>query len=105
MFKGNSVIKKKRISTWLIVAVIMLLGAVLIWVDNPVVQPGSLVNKLMASLIVVAFCQLILLLDELFVRLWNWLVALNFFEKFKALTDKKSELSENTKYKINIRTR
>ena len=99
MFKGNSVIKKKRISTWLIVAVIMLLGAVLIWVDNPIVQPGSLVNKLMASLIVVAFCQLILLLDELFVRLWNWLVALNFFEKFKAMTDKKSELSENTKYK------
>lgn len=92
-------IKKKRISTWIIVAVIMLLGAVLIWVDNPVVRPGSLVNKLIASLIVAAICLLILLLDELFVRLWNWLVTLNFVDKFKLLTRKKPEFVEDKKNK------
>ncbi|MCK7240222.1 type VI secretion protein VasK [Enterobacter kobei] len=92
-------IKKKRISTWIIVAVIMLLGAVLNWVDNPVVRPGSLVNKLIASLIVAAICLLILLLDELFVRLWNWLVTLNFVDKFKLLTRKKPEFVEDKKNK------
>ncbi|HCM9274270.1 TPA: type VI secretion protein VasK [Enterobacter kobei] len=77
----------------------MLLGAVLIWVDNPVVRPGSLVNKLIASLIVAAICLLILLLDELFVRLWNWLVTLNFVDKFKLLTRKKPEFVEDKKNK------
>ncbi|MFW7211182.1 ImcF-related family protein [Enterobacter sp. BNK-32] len=77
----------------------MLLGAVLNWVDNPVVRPGSLVNKLIASLIVAAICLLILLLDELFVRLWNWLVTLNFVDKFKLLTRKKPEFVEDKKNK------
>lgn len=99
MLKETSVVKKKRVSTWIFVIVFMILGNVLIWVDNFVIQPGYFVNKWRASLIVAAICLVILCLDELFVRLWNWLVALNFVDKFKALMGKKPEISDDKKNK------
>ncbi|HEL8024421.1 TPA: type VI secretion protein VasK [Escherichia coli] len=87
--------KKKRISTWLIVAIILFVGIALIWLSNPFVHPDGREKKMMASLVVIAVCLGILLFDELFVRLWCRLVALSFIQKFKALTGKEPERTED----------
>ncbi|WP_428945858.1 ImcF-related family protein [Pantoea sp. FN060301] len=87
-------VKKKRISTWIIVAIIILVGAGLIWLNNPLVRLDGQEKKLIASLILVVICLGILLFDELFVRLWNWLVSLSFIKKFKMLTGQKPGLPE-----------
>ncbi|MDZ4033964.1 hypothetical protein U0868_20645 [Kluyvera ascorbata] len=88
-------IKKKRISTWLIVAIIIIVSAGLIWLNNPFIRLDGQEKKLMASLIVVAICLGILLFDVLFVRLWDWLVSLSFIQRFKDLTGKKPEQPEH----------
>ncbi|MFI8415930.1 ImcF-related family protein [Serratia sp. NPDC078593] len=64
----------------------MLLGAGLIWIDNPFLQLSSKEKKLTASLIVISVCLAIMLFDDLFVRLWQWLISLSFIQKFRLQT-------------------
>lgn len=87
-------IKQKRISTWLIVAIIIIVSAGFIWLNNPFVRLAGQEKKLMASLIVIAVCLGILLFDALFVLLWDWLVSLSFIQRFKVLTGMKPEQPE-----------
>ncbi|WIX58516.1 hypothetical protein [Escherichia coli] len=47
-------VKKKRISSWLIVAIIIFVGVGLIWLANPFVHFDGREKKMMASLVVVA---------------------------------------------------
>ncbi|MFC6363200.1 ImcF-related family protein [Tatumella punctata] len=84
-------IKKKRISTWLIVAIVIIVSTGLIWLNNPFLRLAGQEKKLMASLIVVAICLGILLFDALFVWLWDRLISLSFIQKFKILTGVKPE--------------
>ena len=84
-------IKKKRISTWLIVAIVIIVSTGLIWLNNPFSRLAGQEKKLMASLIVVAICLGILLFDALFVWLWDRLISLSFIQKFKILTGVKPE--------------
>ncbi len=98
-------IKKKRISTWLTVAIIIIVSAGFIWLNNPFVRLAGQEKKLMASLIVVSICLGILLFDALFVRLWDWLVSLSFIQRFKVLTGMKPEQPEyeqnnNRRYEV-----
>lgn len=88
-------IKKKRISTWLIVAIILVVSAGLIWLNNPFVRLAGQEKKMMASLIVVAVCLGILLFDTLLAQLWEWLVSLRFMQRFKALTGMQPEQPED----------
>ncbi len=92
-------VKKKRISTWIIVAIIILMSVGLIWLNNPFLRLDGREKKLFASLIVVIICLAILLLDELFVRLWDWLVSLSFIQRFTTLTGKKPEQPTNEQSK------
>ena len=98
-------IKKKRISTWLTVAIIIIVSAGFIWLNNPFVRLAGQEKKLMASLIVVSICLGILLFDALFVRLWDGLVSLSFIQRFKVLTGMKPEQPEyeqnnNRRYEV-----
>lgn len=94
-------VRKKRISTWLIVAIIILVSAGLIWLNNPFIQFDGQEKKLMVSLIVITVCLGILLFDELFVCFWNELVSLSFIEQFKALSGKSPALREYEQNKNN----
>ncbi|MFH2816275.1 type VI secretion protein VasK, partial [Enterobacter ludwigii] len=87
-------IKKKRISIWLIVAIIISVSAGLIWLNNPFVRLAGQEQKMMASLIVTAVCLGILLFDALFVRLWDGLVSKSFIQRFKFLRGMKPEQPE-----------
>lgn len=84
-------VKRKRISTWIIVAIIILVSAGLIWLDNPFLRLDAQEKKLIASLIVAVICLGILLFDELFVRLWDWLVSLSFIQRFITLSGKRPD--------------
>jgi len=87
----------------------MIVGGVLIWIENPVVQLRTTENKLYASLAIAILCFVILFFDELFVRLWQWLISLSFFERFHELSGKdrhqKSLLAEKKqKYSETLQT-
>lgn len=75
--------KKKRLSTWIIVIVVALLAGGLIWIKNPLLQLITLERKLTASLIVAVICLFIILLDDVFIRLLQWLTVRQFIQKFK----------------------
>lgn len=80
--------KKKRISTWIIIAIIVLVAAGLIWISNPLVKLATRDKKLIASLIVAGMCLFILLCDDLFVRLWQWLISLSYVQRLRELAGK-----------------
>lgn len=65
---------KMRLSTWLIILLVAAVGGILIWTVNPFIHLRTTENKLTASLAIAGLCLLILLCDDLFVRLWRWLV-------------------------------
>ena len=79
--------KKKRLSTWLIILLIAAVGGFLIWAENPLVQLRTTEKKQTVSLAVVGFCLFILLCDDLFFRLWQWLISLNFIRQLRELSD------------------
>ena len=79
--------KKKRLSTWLIILLIAAVGGFLIWAENPLVHLRTTEKKQTVSLAVVGFCLFILLCDDLFVRLWQWLISLNFIRQLRELSD------------------
>lgn len=91
-------LKRKRISTWIIVAIILLIGAGLIWLDNPIVRLDNQESKLRFSLIIIAVCLGILLFDELVVRLWERLVAFHFVQKFVSRTGKNPDKAEDEQH-------
>jgi len=85
------VVRKKRISTWIIIAIIASASAVLIWFNNPLLQIPTQEKKLTASLIIAAVCLFVVLLDDIFIRLWRWLVSLSFIQAFWNKTGNKPE--------------
>lgn len=84
-------VRKKRISTWIIIAIIASASAVLIWFNNPLLQIPTQEKKLTASLIIAAVCLFVVLLDDIFIRLWRWLVSLSFIQAFWNKTGNKPE--------------
>ncbi|HED6269228.1 TPA: type VI secretion protein VasK [Enterobacter sichuanensis] len=84
-------LKKSRRSTWIIIAIIVVISAVFIWLDNPLLQLPRYECRLKASLTVAAACILILFIDDVLVRLWRWFVSLNFVQSFWDKTGKKPE--------------
>lgn len=84
-------LKKSRRSTWIIIAIIVVISAVLIWLDNPLLQLPTYESRLKASLTVAAACILILFIDDVLVRLWRWFVSLSFVQSFWYKTGKKPE--------------
>ncbi len=80
--------KKKRLSTWLIILLIAIIGGFLIWTENPVVHLLTTEKKLIVSLAVAGVCLFILLCDDLFVRLWQWLISQSFIQQLRKLSDK-----------------
>ena len=83
--------KKSRRSTWIIIAIIVVISAVFIWLDNPLLQLPRYESRLKASLTVAAACILILFIDDVLVRLWRWFVSLSFVQSFWDKTGKKPE--------------
>lgn len=80
--------KKKRLSTWLLVLLIAAVGGGLIWTENPFIHLRTSEKKLAVSLAVAGLCLFILLCDDLFVRLWQWLTSLGFIQQLRELTGK-----------------
>lgn len=80
--------KKKRLSTWLIILLIAVVGGFLIWTENPFVHQFTTEKKLTTSLTVAGICILILLCDDLFLRLWNWLISISFLQRLRELSGK-----------------
>ncbi|MTH48722.1 ImcF-related family protein [Intestinirhabdus alba] len=92
-------IKRKRTGIWIMVALIILVSAGFIWLDNPVVRLVGQEEKLRISLVIVAICLGILLFDELLVRLWEWLVSLRFVQQLKMRAGVKPEQLEHEQHK------
>jgi len=86
--------KKKRLSTWLIILLIAIIGGFLIWTENPVVHLLTTEKKLIVSLAVAGVCLFILLCDDLFVRLWQWLISQSFIQQLRKLSDKSHHREE-----------
>ncbi|HBU93905.1 MAG TPA: type VI secretion protein VasK, partial [Leclercia adecarboxylata] len=86
--------KKKRLSTWLIILLISIIGGFLIWTENPVVHLLTTEKKLIVSLAVAGVCLFILLCDDLFVRLWQWLISQSFIQQLRKLSDKSHHREE-----------
>ncbi|EOV9691003.1 ImcF-related family protein [Cronobacter turicensis] len=80
--------KKKRLSTWLIVLMIVALGGGLIWIENPFVHLRTTEKKLAMSLGGAGLCLFILLCDDLFARLWRWFISLSFIQQLRELAVK-----------------
>jgi len=98
----------KRLSTWLIILIIIAAGGILIWIENPLIHLRNNETKLFASLALAAICIVILLFDDLIIRLWQWLVTLTFFERLKELTGKRRHqpdvsTEETQKYSAKIK--
>ncbi|WP_236331113.1 ImcF-related family protein [Enterobacter quasihormaechei] len=87
--------KKKRLSTWLIILLIAVVGGFLIWNENPVLHFLTTEKKLTASLAVAGTCLFILLCDDVFIRLWQWLISQSFIQQLRKLSGK-SHLREET---------
>ncbi|WP_448197115.1 ImcF-related family protein [Pseudomonas putida] len=65
-------VKKKRISVWIVILCLLVAGGVLIWVDNPVVQVRSETARLQWSAVLLIGCLIFLFLDgvgELAIRM------------------------------------
>nr|WP_320337988.1 ImcF-related family protein [Citrobacter werkmanii] len=86
--------KKKRLSVWLLVLLIAMASGILIWIDNPIVHLATAEKKLTASLTVAGLCMLILLCDDLIARLCQGVIAMNFFQRLRALSGKKRHPEE-----------
>jgi type VI secretion system protein ImpL len=99
MLKERDMIKRKRTGIWIMVALIILVSAGFIWLDNPVVRLVGQEEKLRISLVIVAICLGILLFDELLVRLWEWLVSLRFVQQLKMRAGVKPEQLEHEQHK------
>lgn len=80
--------KKKRLSTWLIVLMIVALGGGLIWIENPFVHLRTTEKKLAMSLGGAGLCLFILLCDDLLARLWRWFISLSFIQQLRELAVK-----------------
>ncbi|MBO2915541.1 type VI secretion protein VasK [Enterobacter sichuanensis] len=89
--------RKSRRSTWIIIAIIVVISAVFIWLDNPLLQLPRYESRLKASLTVAAACILILFIDDVLVRLWRWFVSLSFVQSFWDKTGKKPEKAKKNK--------
>jgi type VI secretion system protein ImpL len=85
------VVRKRRRSTWIIVAVIVVISAGVIWLNNPLLKLPTYESRLKASLTIAAACILILFIDDVLVRLWRWFVSLSFVQSFWDKTGKKPE--------------
>ncbi|NIG18274.1 type VI secretion protein VasK [Pantoea sp. Al-1710] len=88
-------IKNKRISTWVIITVIFIISAGLIWSDNPFLHLSGREQKLYASLITAVMCLLLLLMDELLIEAWLWLVSRTFLQRLITLTGTKTQQTEH----------
>ena len=100
--------KKKRLSTWLIILLIAVVGGFLIWTENPFVHQFTTEKKLTASLTVAGICILILLCDDLFHRLWNWLISISFLQRLRELSGKSlryedKQLVDREKYRETLK--
>lgn len=100
--------KKKRLSTWLIILLIAVVGGFLIWTENPFVHQFTTEKKLTASLTVAGICILILLCDDLFHRLWNWLISISFLQRLRELSGKSlrhedKQLIDREKYRETLK--
>lgn len=71
-------IKKKSLSTWIIVFVLLAIGGALIWFDNPLVHLSTKERKLIASVALLGVCLAGMLSDDLFTRLWKAIVQSEF---------------------------
>lgn len=87
-------IRNKRISTWVIITVIFIISAGLIWSDNPFLHLSGREQKLYASLITAVMCLLLLLMDELLIEAWLWLVSRTFLQRLITLTGTKTQQTE-----------
>lgn len=100
--------KKKRLSTWLIILLIAVVGGFLIWTENPFVHQFTTEKKLTTSLTVAGICILILLCDDLFLRLWNWLISISFLQRLRELSGKSlrhedKQLVDKEKYRETLK--
>ncbi len=71
-------IKKKSLSTWIIVISVLAIGGALIWFDNPLVHLPTREIKLIASVTLLGICLGGMLFDDLFTRLWKAIVQSEF---------------------------
>nr|WP_193568635.1 ImcF-related family protein [Citrobacter sp. NCU1] len=65
---------------------IVAVGGSLIWTENPLVHLHTTEKKLTASLAVAGLCLFILLCDDIFVRLRQWLISLSFIQRLRELS-------------------
>nr|WP_221192232.1 ImcF-related family protein [Atlantibacter sp. RC6] len=72
----------------MLILIIAATGGALIWTENPFVHLRTTENKLTTSLAVAGLCLFILLCDDLFVRLWQWFIALSFIQQLRELSGK-----------------
>lgn len=70
--------KKKRLSTWIVVIVLLIIGSNLIWFDNPFIHLPTKENKLFASLLLLGICLGGLLFDDLIARVWKAVISSEF---------------------------
>ena len=69
---------KKQVSIWLAVLSLAVAGAILIWVDNPIVSITNEHDKFKWTAALLAICMLLLLLDSLGALATKQLAALDF---------------------------
>ncbi|WP_423250615.1 ImcF-related family protein [Citrobacter gillenii] len=84
--KGVDVKSNQRLSTWFIILIIAIIGGVFIWVDNSVIHIPTVEKKQQASLIVAGICIIVLLCDDVFIRLWQMIISHRFFQRFNMLS-------------------
>ena len=78
---------KKQISVWVVVVCFFVIGALLIWVDNPIISVSDQNEQLKLFVGLLIGCLLVLLLDGLGVLGIRKLAALDFFSRVpKAFT-------------------